>query len=183
MHDTLINLTFLAQLLGGLGLLINIVSLQLKNARHIVLCDIPGALIWAAHLALLGGMTGAFMCCIAALRSSLACITPQHFQCYAMAFILCAIWLMGLTQAESLLDLLPCVGGSLLTLTFFLARSRRIIARGILIMTLLWLAYAFLTSSTPLMISCVINITSCVIGMARYEGWFKSVQPTIQAAE
>ncbi len=60
---------YIAQAIGALTTLVVIVSAQLKDMKYILFCQICANLMVAASSALLGGLSGAWICVVAALQT------------------------------------------------------------------------------------------------------------------
>mgnify|MGYP001550200171 CR=1 FL=1 len=174
---------WIAQAFGLIGLCLGIISLQMKAPRHIIMADTSLAGAWVVNYALMGGVNGAIMCCVAIIRGLLVLITPKHLIVYAYLAIISAIWGFGSMHITHWVDILPCLGMSVFTTAFFWVKDRAVMVRIMMAGSLLWLGYAISVGTLFPILSILMNMTSNVIGMARYEGWFRSKTPTLQAAE
>lgn len=172
----------LAQAVGAIAMTCAILQMQLKSSRHIMLCHIPISSLWILQYFLLGAPAGIVSNTLNVFRG-LSVLTKGKviWVCYWCLNI--AVLTVGYFIVESWLDLLPLTTSLLGNLTLLRADDRRFLCRNNLIGCMLWHIYNISVGSWMGLLCGMLVMCSTLIGMARYEGWFKPNSNAFEPAE
>ena len=172
----------IAQSFGFIGMALAVWRLQFKNPRHILYADAPIALMWVGNYLLMGGLAGALINAIAAVRALGIIALPRKHQMAFIIAIVCVVWVVTAFQAQYWYDICPALGTSCIAFGLYLHDNRRILVRAILTHYLVWLSYAVIIGVPFIIATMLICIASNIIGMIRHENWFTK-KTSLQAAE
>lgn len=56
------------QMIGGVGIAVNMLTLQQKTRRALLICKLVADILWFAHYMLIGAYSGAGICVVAVFR-------------------------------------------------------------------------------------------------------------------
>lgn len=176
------DLFLLAQAVGAVAMAGAIFQMQIKNSRHIMLAAIPISSLWILQYILLAAPAGVVSNLVNVFRGAAVLTKGKTIvQCYwglnlmvvVIAYFIC----------DSLIDTLPFISALIGNLTLLKADDRKFLCRTNLVGCMLWHIYNISVGSWMGLTCGIIVMCSTLIGMARYEGWFKPTQPVMQAAE
>jgi len=178
------NIFLWAQVIGFVGLCVNIVSWQLKNSRHILMCHIPGRTLMAIQYIMLGAPLGAVMDTLSVFRDSGLVFMKEKYILYIISTFLCAAWGIGLCFYQSWYDILPLIGVTIIGLSLSQKNNRALIARGQATSSLSFVVYNIIVGSYMGLACGLFVIASSLVGMYRHEKWvlgvcYKSFLPSL----
>ena len=173
----------IAQIIGGIAMTAGVLSMQLRCGRMMMVASIPICFLWAIQYLMLAAPAGVLSNCINIMRGSVPLLKDKHLPVCTTALHVIVIY-VGLHVFDSWIDALPLLAGLIANYTLTKTSNRSFVARSIMAQCALWLVYNVLVSSWMGLAAGLMTITSCTIGMARHEGWFKPAAPIIaEAAE
>lgn len=170
----------IAQLIGLLAMVFNILSYQQKTRGRAIACQLGGALLFSVNFLMLGAIVGGLLNIIAAIRavvflnkeklhadrlSWLAGFVAVYFVCYGLTFTLFG---KEPTPVNFLVEFLPVIGMTATTISFRLTDAGAIRKYG-LISSPSWLVYNIANFSIGAIICEVLSLCSIVIGMIRLD--------------
>jgi len=181
------NLFLWAQIVGFISLCINIISWQLKNSRHIIMCHIPARALMAIQYIMLGAPLGAVMDICSVFRDGGISFMNKKYIPYILGLFLCSVWGVGLLFLQNWYGILPLIGVTILSIGLLQKDNRGLVARAQITCSTLWLFYNALVGSYMGFICGTFIITSAIIGMYRHEKWeigncYKSFIPSVTRA-
>ena len=160
-----------AQIVGFVAMAISIFAWQLKNPRHIILCDIPSSTLWAIQYFMLGASLGIITNTLCIARDgALAFLKDTHVP-YIIASYISFAWLIGLYNFSHWYDILALIGTSIPALAFLYRANRPLVARGAALGCSFWFIYNIIVHSWMGAGASSFVIISSIIGMARHEEW------------
>ncbi len=165
------NIFLWAQVIGFISLCINIISWQLKDSRHIIMCHIPARAFMATQYIMLGAPLGAVMDICSVFRDSGISFMKKKYVPYIICLFLCFAWSIGLFFFKNWYDILPLIAVTILCFGLYQKDNRALVSRAQIICSTLWLFYNALVASYMGFICGAFIITSAVIGIYRHENW------------
>ena len=171
------NIFVWAQVIGCGGLLLNIISWQLKTPRNIIVMTIPSNFLWATHYIMLGAPLGAITNLCSVIRNTGLVIVRDHLVPYFIYSFLLLTWVIGLYFYEFWYDVLPLVSASIMNLGLLRRNNRPLIARTTVIYCILGLIYDVIVGSLVGFICGIFIVASAIIGMYRHENWNLNKSP------
>lgn len=168
------DLTFyIAQIVGALTTITVVVATQLKNMKHILICQICANLMVAVSSAMLGGLSGAWICAVAAVQTVVLYILDQKGVSQkaknGLLWLFAAMYVGGTVLVyRSWGDLVSCAGALLYLLAIVQTQSSKY-RRYVCLNTLLWLIYDLTIFAFGSMITHGIEFLSAVIGIVRLD--------------
>ena len=160
-----------AQVVGVIAICLGILSMQLKNSRHIILLEAPAGILWGIQYIMLGASAGAFVNFMVATRAIGLAYAKQSYLIPIISVYLIAVWGIGIYNFKNWFDILPLLATTGGAFVLFHRDNRPLIARGLILTSCLWLIYGVTVGSWTGIGCAVFYITSCVIGMYRHENW------------
>lgn len=161
----------LAQVLSFIAMIINIVAVQLKTKKQILLTTVVSNLFLIISYVLLGAYVGALNCSVVAIEIIINTILEDKGKrtpvlliiLYLMIFVL-----IGFTAFNSIIDFLSILGSTLFVLTFIQSKEKyvRLLILGNLI---LWIIYDFLVAAYFACISDLFVMFSTITAIYRYD--------------
>ncbi len=164
---------YLAQVIGALTTVTVVVAAQLKNMKYILLCQICANLMVALSSAMLGGLSGAWICAVAAVQTVVLYVLDKKGisqQAKSRLLWLFAAMYVGGTVLvyQNWGDLVSCTGALLYLLAIVQTKSSKY-RRYICINTLLWLVYDLTILAFGSMVTHGVEFASAVIGIFRLD--------------
>lgn len=161
----------LAQILSFVAMVINMVAVQLKTKKQILLTIVVSNLLFVISYILLGAYVGALTCGIVAIEIIINTIledkgkiTPKFL---IIIYLIISI-IIGITTFNSLIDLLPIIASILFILT--LRQSKEKYVRLLILVNLTsWIIYDFFVKAYLAGISDLIVISSTITAIYRYD--------------
>lgn len=161
----------LAQILGILGTVGNVVSMQLKRKNQILLCFILAGIFFSGNYLLLGGYSGAIICIIATLQtltSYIFEIKKKEMPKWLITIFFMISLIGGILTYQNILDILPILGG--ITYTWSIVQKKEKYIRWITLSNCtLWFIYDVFIKAYSTCISDIIYILSTLIGIIRFD--------------
>lgn len=173
-------MNFIAQVIGILAMLINLLSFQQKKQRTIIAFQFFGSVFFAIHFFMLGSSIGGILNVIAAIRAAIysnkektGADKPFWIVLFTLAYIGAYILVFTLFQkaptAENLIiEVLPVLSMVVTTVSFWMKDAKMLRVLG-LIGSPLWLIYNIINVSIGGISSEVLNIASILLAMFRYD--------------
>lgn len=161
----------LAQILSFIAMVINMVAVQLKTKKQILLTIVVSNLLFVISYILLGAYVGALTCGIVAIEIIINTIledkgkiTPKFL---IIIYLIISI-IIGITTFNSLIDLLPIIASILFILT--LRQSKEKYVRLLMLGNLTsWIIYDFFVKAYLAGISDLFVISSTITAIYRYD--------------
>lgn len=161
----------LAQILSFIAMVINMVAVQLKTKKQILLTIVVSNLLFVISYILLGAYVGALTCGIVAIEIIINTIledkekvTPKFL---IIIYLIISI-IIGITIFNSLIDLLPIIASILFILT--LRQSKEKYVRLLILGNLTsWIIYDFFVKAYLAGISDLFVISSTITAIYRYD--------------
>lgn len=166
-------LFYIAQVIGALTTVTVVVAAQLKNMKYILMCQIAANLMVAVSSAMLGGLSGAWICAVAAVQTvALYFLEKKGISPKAKNWLLAAFAAMYVGGTALVYqgwgDLVSCTGALLYLLAIVQTNSAKY-RRYICLNTLLWLVYDLTILAFGNMITHGIEFVSAVVGILRLD--------------
>lgn len=161
----------LAQILSFIAMVINMIAVQLKTKKQILLTIVVSNLLFVISYILLGAYVGALTCGIVAIEIIINTIledkgkvTPKFL---IIIYLIISI-IIGITTFNSLIDLLPIIASILFILTLRQAKEKyvRLLILGNLTS---WIIYDFFVKAYLAGISDLFVISSSITAIYRYD--------------
>ena len=160
-----------SQILGIIVSIAAILSMQLKNIKSILVCQLVCNGFGALSYILVGGLSGCGIYCVAILQTIICFgfnVKNKKIPGLLVALFACAFLVCSLTTYKALQDIISAVAA--LTCAFALAQSK---ARGyrifMLLNGLIWMLYDVSVGAYTMIISHVVTFASAIIGMIRLD--------------
>lgn len=161
----------IAQIIGFIASVINIVTIQIKDKKNILFGFMTVNILFGINFILLQSYSGAIICFISAIQTFINYrldIKGIDFPKWLIPIYIIASVLGGFATYQSLIDLLPIVGSVLYTVSII--QKKEIYLRRItLANTILWLIYNVLVMAYTSAISEIFFLSSNLIAIYRYD--------------
>lgn len=165
----IMNIT--SQVLGFLGVLSNIIGVQLKNKRNIMIAFIIANIFFSLCFLLLKSYSGMVISLFSVVQTVINYSfdkKDKKIPKYLIIFYIIISIICGLLTYKKALDVLPIICSILYTLSIVQTMEKRI--RFItLINVSLWTAYDFMVGAYASGINSIILISSTLIAIIRYD--------------
>lgn len=160
-----------AQVMGFLGIITNIVSMQLEKKKQILYCFILANAFFSISYILLGGYVGGIICIIANVQTIINYFfekKEKEIPKWLILIYFVSSFIGGMITYKTAFDILPVLGG--LTYTWsIIQKEEKNIRRITLLNILLWLTYDIYILAYSTVVSDLFFITSTIIGMLRFD--------------
>ena len=161
----------LAQILSFTAMLINMIAVQLKTKKQILLTIVVSNLLFIVSYILLGAYVGALTCGTVAIEIIINTILEDKGKTTPKLFIILYLVisvLLGIITFGSLIDLLPIVASILFILTLIQAKEKyvRLLILG---NSLSWIIYDFFVSAYLAGVSDLFVIASTITAIIKYD--------------
>ncbi len=161
----------LAQILSFIAMLTNMIAVQLKTKKHILLTIVVSNLLFVISYILLGAYVGALICGIVAIEIIINTIledkgntTPKSL---IIVYLIISI-ILGITTFNGFVDLLPILASILFIFT--LRQSKEKYVRLLILGNLTsWIIYDFFVKAYLAGISDLFVISSTITAIYRYD--------------
>lgn len=164
-------MNLLANFFGALALLSNIFGIQSKKKKYIMISFILANLFLVINFILLKAYSGAIICFISVIETSINYIYDKNKRKYPVALICIYIiisLICGLFAFKNVIDILPVLSSIIFAFTIIQKKERNI-----RILTLsfisLFVAYDFIVGAYAALLSAVIYCISIAIAIIRYD--------------
>ena len=173
-------MNIVAQIIGILAMLINLLSFQQKKQKTIITFQFFGSVFFAVHFFLLGSAIGGILNVTAAIRAAIysnkektGADKPFWIYIFTLAYIAAYILVFTVfrkepTAANLIIEVLPVLSMVVTTVSFWMKDAKMLRALG-LIGSPLWLIYNIINISIGGISSEVLNIASILLAMFRYD--------------
>ena len=165
------------QLVGFIGLLLNVTSYQANTNKRIVSIQIFGCLIWGIHFLLLGlgqfsagAYTGAALNAAGLLRNCVFAMRPKKWAAHpAWLYIFCLSYILcGIFTWSGLVSLLPMAAMQVGTVSLYVLNPKLTRRLGTACSSG-WLIFNVLTRSVPGAVCEIVTLISIGIAMAKFD--------------
>lgn len=161
----------LTQILSFIAIIINMIAVQLKTKKQILLTIVVANILFIISYILLEAYMGALTCGVVAIEIIINTMLEEKGKTTPKVFIilyLVIFVLLGVITFESFIDVLPIIASILFTVTLIQTKEKyvRLLILGNLI---LWIIYDFFVRAYLTAISDLFIISSTIIGIIRYE--------------
>lgn len=160
-----------AQFFGILVIVSNVLSMQMKNKKHIIFMFILANLFSAINFLLLQSYSGAIICFFAIIQTFINGFIENKNQQVPKILILVYIILsiiLGVFAFHNFIDILPIICSVLYTITIIQSKEKNI-RKISLINIILWIIYDIVCQAYTAAISDSIMTISTLIGMYRFD--------------
>ena len=174
------DIEIIGQIVGVFAMACNILSYQQKKQSNLVTCQLLGATLFAINYFLLGAVIGGILNVLAIIRAIIFLFEKKlkaTHPAWLIGFIFCYVtfYVLSFTVFETkptpinfIMELLPVVGMTALSIGFMLNDSKKVRQLG-LISSPAWLIYNIFHFSIGAIICEVISLLSIFIGMLRHD--------------
>ena len=160
-----------AQIFGILVIISNVLSMQMKQKRNMIIMFMLGNLFSALNFILLQSYSGAVICFFAIIQIFINYYFERKGQevpkIFIGAYIIISI-IIGLITLKSYIDILPIVSSILYTLSI-VQKEEKNIRRILLVNSISWTIYEFMSMAYTAGISDALMAVSALIGMYRFD--------------
>lgn len=169
-----------AQILGIIGMLFNILVFQQKKQKGVLICQFFAAISFALNYLLLGAVIGGLLNVVGALRAVIFYFekrTRANGVFWLIFFIAAFVSSYPLsflffgtepTPRNFIIELLPVIAMIIATLSLRLGKARAVRAFG-LFSSPMWLVYNCFSGSIGAIASEILNLISIVVGIIRFD--------------
>ena len=173
------------QTIGIFAMACNILSYQQKKQSHLIICQLLGGALFSISFFMLGAIMGGLLNLVATIRAILFLFEKRLHTSHPLwlgGFIVCYIvfYVLSFTvfgveprPINFLIEVLPVIGMTALSVAFMLKDSRRTRQLG-LISSPAWLIYNIYYVSVGAIVCEAISLISIFIGMLRHDTKKKS---------
>lgn len=164
-----------AQILGVLGILSNILGIQFKSKKNILIAFMLANVLFSVTFFLLKGYSGAIICIVAAVQTFIKHTYDKkevRFPKYLVAIFMIVSLLCGFLTYRSLIDILPIICSILYTLSIIQNKERnlRLIT---LVNIIFWTIYDIKVGAYTAGINDVLLALSTIVAIFRYDIFHK----------
>lgn len=174
------TLEIIAQIVGFVGLGLNLASFQQKDQKKLIVIQFFGAAVFAVHFGLLGAVSGCILNVVGIARAFVYSNKPKkwasspvwlpvfiglYFVCYALSFL---VFGTLPTFKNFVIELLPVIGMTSLNVGYTMKRASHVRLTG-LICSPSWLIYNAFKNSWPGVLVEILSIISILIGIFRLD--------------
>ena len=164
--------TFLwGQLIGFFGIIMNVIVLQIKEPKNIILAYIPTNLVWTISFLMVGGTIGPIVSIAYIFRDSCFSLLQKKHHKYVVYLMLTSAIFLGFYQYQEIFDCFPLIAMVVFNIGFFFKEKRPIWARCSLTNSVCYVIYNMHVGSLAALISCILSAIFSIIGMYRHENW------------
>ena len=165
------------QLIGFIGLLMNVISFQFNTNKQIVGFQLVGCLFWTTHFILLGQLpgnaaayTGAALNAVCIFRNGVFFMRPKAWAAHpAWLYVFCTCSVLaGIFTWNGPLSLLSSVA-MLFSTTALYVKNTTLTRRLLVVNSVCWLIFDAMTYSIPGTAAEVFSLTSIGIAMFRFD--------------
>ena len=160
----------LGQVLSMIGMVLTIVSFQMKTRKQIILIQTAGSVFFLLSYLLLGSWSAVYLNVVFLIRNIVFYFRKEKSWAQHKAWLiglLCAVVIAGTVGFRSWLDILPIIGSVFGTVAMYM-KSENMLRLFKLGDSPCWLIYNCTVPSAGGVICEVFNIISIVVGLIRY---------------
>lgn len=161
----------IAQFFGILAIIANVLSMQMKNKKQIILMFILVNLFSAINFILLQSYSGAVICFFAIIQTFINKIFEKKQQSVPKViigmYIVISI-ILGVITFNNIIDIFPIICSIVYTITIIQDKEKNI-RRISLINIILWIIYDIVSQAYTAAISDFLMTISTIVGMYRFD--------------
>lgn len=172
-------LYIIAQIIGILGMTMNIVSYQAKKQRNIILIQFFGCLLFAVNMFMLGAYTGAFLNAVGVLRAVIYSNKEKIKSIKIFNYIFIFIYIISyfltftllnkpFTLLNALIEILPVIAMVATTISFSM-KSAGSVRKFAFISSPSWLIYNCFNFAIGGILCEVFSLISVILAMIRLD--------------
>lgn len=161
----------LAQIIGLIGVIVNIVSIQLKNKKNILMLFLIANVLFGITFFLLKSYTGSVICLIAAIQTYINNIFVNNGKVLPKKLIILFILISaiaGFLSYKSIVDIMPVMSSVLYIFSIVQSNEKNIRLLTFLNM-LLWSVFDIVVGAYTASISDIIFLISTIVAIYRYD--------------
>ena len=170
----------IGQTVGIFAMACNILSYQQKKQSHLIFCQLLGGALFAISFFMLGVIMGGILNVVATIRAVLFRFEKKlhtshplwlggFLACYIVFYVLTfTVFGVAPRPINFLIEVLPVIGMTALSVAFMLKDSRRTRQLG-LISSPAWLIYNIYYVSVGAIVCEAISLVSILVGMLRHD--------------
>lgn len=164
---TELNYSFVAQLIGFIGVCISLLIFQVNKRDSMLKLQMSAATVYALHFFLLGAFTGSGLSIAGGIRNYLFYKQKKRHWLLPASFII-VFSIVGILTWQGPISILPVMAMISGTLAFWQKNPKhiRLIA---LIASPLWLIYNLLSGSYPGILAEIVMLSSNLVGIYRFD--------------
>ncbi len=160
-----------AQIFGILVIITNVLAMQMKDKKQIILLFVFANLFSAINFLLLQSYTGTIICIFAIVQTLVNKVFENKNKNIPIGVILCYVIIsiiLGLLTFASFVDIIPIVCSILYTITI-IQKEEKNIRRITLVNIILWIVYDIICSAYTAALSDSLTTISTIVGMYRLD--------------
>lgn len=160
-----------AQIFGILVIITNVLAMQMKDKKQIILLFVFANLFSAVNFLLLQSYTGTIICIFAIVQTLVNKVFENKNKNIPIGVILCYVIIsiiLGLLTFASFIDIIPIVCSILYTITI-IQKEEKNIRRITLVNIILWIVYDIICSAYTAALSDSLTTISTIVGMYRLD--------------
>lgn len=166
-------LFIIAQAVGVLTTVVAVATFQFKDKRHILLGNVASNLLVALQYALLGGLSGAWICIVAAVQTVVMYFVDKKPDAkklrMCLLILFCAMYIAGTCIVyQGWGDILTCVCALIYVLAI-LQKDSKGFRRCILVNASLWIVYDIYTLAFSGILTHGLELVSILVAMVRLD--------------
>ena len=165
------DLSYVAQFFGVLVIISNVIAMQMKKKKQIIICYVLANLFSSINFYLLNSYSGAIICLFAIFQTFINNYFEKNEKdvpkVLIVLYIIISI-LLGSITFNNYIDIMPIVCSILYTI-IILQKKEANIRKIALINIIIWVVYDILCRAYPLAISDLITTASTIIGIYRFD--------------
>ena len=163
-------LFIVAQGLGLIGLIVNVVSIQFKKKKYIVLGKSVFNICYGIQYLLLGSLTAFLTSIIAVIRNLLFIskkVAEKKSKIVLLIFLIIPV-VVGIFTCENIIGVVPVINTMAQAYLMWQDDTKRL-RKGLIIVYIMWLFYNIYIMAYMAFITTIFNIISTSIAMYRYD--------------
>ena len=162
---------YVAQVFGVIGLILSILSMQMKTKKNIMIMLLLLNLASALNFLFLDSITGCLICFFAVFETYINYLYDskgKKIPIYVIAFYILLNLVLGLISFKSLIDIIPIVC-ALLYITTVCTKSESKIRKLMFSNQALWLIYDINSKAYMFAITNILTLISIVVAFFRFD--------------
>ena len=170
----------IAQIVGGVGMVLNLIVFQQKTHKGVLMCQFFAALVFAVSFFMLGGYCGAILNLVGAARSGIFYFKDKThansvvwFVIFILAFaasypLTFFVFNTKMTVTNLIIEALPVIAMIIITISLRIGSAKAVRFMG-LFSSPMWLIYNIFTVAITAIASEILNLISMVVGIIRFD--------------
>ena len=159
-----------AQVVGLFGIVLSLLSFQLKERKYIMLFQMTASLMFSAQLFMVGAITGGCLDMISFVRTLIFANNSKKWASSPLWLVgfICVMIATGIMTWENGWSILPILGSILSTVALWMKKERNIRLVSLMVGPC-WMVYNAVKGAYTGALSEVIAMTSIIIGLLRHD--------------